>query len=234
MPRVLLLVAMACVLCACGGGQPSTEYFPLDPGLSWEYRVHERSPAVDREQRLGQRNLRPVTREGQRYARRLSSDGNEYWLQRGENALQRVGLRRAIDFEPRMDEEPRTVLQLPPVVGQWWEVESRPYILERVEPFRERFAQDESKRIGLQMKVAALDDVVEVPAGTFERCLRLEGSGSLHVLADARIGASEVPVTHIEWYAPGVGLVKLVRTESLDTPAIVGGQITMELVKFER
>jgi hypothetical protein len=73
-----------------------------------------------------------------------------------------------------------------------------------------------------------------VPAGRFEKCLRLEGTGLLHVLADARVGASEVPVTHTEWYAPGVGLVKLVRSETLDTQAIVGGTITMELTAFER
>ncbi|MGQ0529750.1 MAG: hypothetical protein ACT4PG_08075, partial [Panacagrimonas sp.] len=114
-----------------------------------------------------------------------------------------------------------------------WEVETRPYILERAVPFRERFSQDHSKRIVLRMQVASLDDVVEVPAGTFTRCLQLEGSGLLNVLADARIGASPVPVTHTEWYAPGVGLVKLERTEWLDTQQIVGGKISMELLRFD-
>lgn len=229
--RRILLLAAAALLCSCGRA-PSTEYFPLDPGLRWEYVVHEKNAVVDREQRLDMRNLDAVERDGQRYARRLASDGNEYWLSLTDTSVQRSGVRTAIDFEPRMDEEPRTVMQLPPTAGQWWEVDSRPYILERVTPFRERFSQDDSKRIRLNMRVAALDAVVEVPAGKFERCLRLEGTGVLNVLADARIGASEVPVTQTEWYAPGVGLVKLVRAETLNTESIVGGEVTMELLGF--
>ncbi len=232
MRPVWLLVASS-LLCSCGG-LPSPEYFPLDAGRSWEYALHEKNPAIDKVQRLNMRNLKPIDQDGQRYARRLASDGNEYWLTITDAAVQRAGVRRAIDFAPLMDEQPRTVMQLPPTLGQWWEIESRPYILERVAPFRERFSQDDSKRITLHMKVAAVDDVVEVPAGKFEHCLRLEGTGVLNVLADARIGASQVPVSHTEWYAPDVGLVKLIRNETLNTEAIVGGAITMELLGFER
>lgn len=228
------LALLACVLvCGCSGA-PAPEYFPLNPGLRWEYAVHEQNKLVDQVTPLSLRNLAPTVREGQRYARRLASDGNEYWLIQGDAAIQRAGVRTAIDFEPRMDAVRRTVLQLPPARGQWWSVETRPYILERAEPFRERFSLDESKRIELRMLVAATDDAVEVPAGRFEHCLRLEGTGLLNVLADARIGASAVPVTHTEWYAPGVGLVKLLRTETLDTLNIVGGTVTMELLNFER
>lgn len=226
-------VLVAATLLAACGGTPSPEYFPLNPGLRWEYALHEKNRLVDQVSLLSLRNLEAVTRDGQPYARRIASDGNEYWLSRSDTALLRVGQRTAIDFAPRMDAAPRTVMQLPPSLKQAWSVETRPYILERAEPFRERFSQDDSKRIELRMTVAALDDVVEVPAGKFERCLRLEGTGVLNVLADARIGASEVPVTHTEWYAPGVGLVKLVRTESLDTTQIVGGEVTMELLRFD-
>ena len=231
--RERLLAATATLLVACGG-TPAPEYFPLNPGLRWDYAIHEKSPVVDQVQPMTLRNLDTATRDDVRYARRLASDGNEYWLTTGDSAVLRAGTRTAIDFEPRMDESARIVMQLPPTVGQAWETETRPYILERIWPFRERFVQDESKKITLRMQVAALDDVVEVPAGKFERCLRIEGSGVLNVLADARIGASEVPVTHTEWYAPGVGLVKLLREEKLDTTQIVGGEIRMELLRFER
>lgn len=226
------LVLLACALVSACSGPPTPAYFPLNPGLRWEYEVHEHNRLVDQVTRISLRTLDPVTRDQQSYSRRLASDGNEYWLLASGTAVQRAGLRTAIDFEPRLDAAPRMVMQLPPAAGQWWEVETRPYILERAEPFRERFSRDESKRINLRMEVAALDEVVEVPAGKFEHCLRLEGSGLLNVLADARIGASEVPVTHTEWYAPGVGLVKLLRTEALDTQQIVGGTVEMQLLEF--
>lgn len=234
MIRPWCLVLATTLLAACGGDRASTPYFPLQPGARWDYEVHEQNKVGAASHTLSIRNLDPVRHEDHRYARRLASDGNEYWLSLEADVLTRVGVRSAIDAAPRMDDKPRTVMQLPPAAGQWWEVETRPYILERVEPFRERFSQDDSKRIALHMKVAALDETVEVPAGRFEKCLKLEGTGLLNVLADARIGASEVPITHTEWYAPGVGLVKLVRTEVLDTQAIVGGTITMELTDFAR
>lgn len=228
----LCLLLIASLIAACGA-PTSPEYFPLESGQRWEYRVHEKKRLVDRVDHLSLRNRSVQLHEGQPYMRRLASDGNDYWIALHDTSVQRAGLRTAIDFAPRMDATPRTVLQLPPAVGQSWEVETRPYILERAEPFRERFSQDHSKRIVLRMQVASLDDVVQVPAGTFTRCLQLEGSGLLNVLADARIGASPVPVTHTEWYAPGVGLVKLERTESLDTQQIVGGKVSMELLRFD-
>lgn len=232
LPGFPLWFAIAALALTACSGTPSPEYFPLEPGLRWEYAVHERNKVTDKIEHLRIRNLPPLTRGGQRYTRRLASDGNEYWLMATDTAVQRAGVRTAIDFEPRMDAAPRTVLLLPPALKQWWMFETRPYILERLEPFRERFSKDDSKRIELRMQVAALDDVVEVPAGRFEKCLRLQGEGLLHVLADARIGASEVPITHTEWYAPGMGLVKLERREVLDTEQVVGGEVTMELLSF--
>lgn len=230
--RLMLLLVLGTAVPGCTRVD-APDYFPLDPGLRWEYAKRESSRAGEQVERFEMRNLTPATRDGQRYLRRLASDGNEYWLQLRDERLERVGVRTAIDFEPRMDASARMVMPRVPAVGMAWDVETRPYVLERIEPFRERFSQDDSKRIQLRMQVMALDEVVEVPAGRFERCLRLEGSGLLNVLADARIGASPVPVTHTEWYAPGVGLIKLQRTETLDTQAIVGGSVTLELLRFE-
>ncbi len=232
--RVLLTPGLLLALAACGPDPAPDDYFPLDTGLRWDYLVHEQNRVTDSTRRLAMRNLGPAEREGRRYHRRLASDGNEYWLERVDDRLLRSGVRTAIDRQPRLQADPTTLLILPPTLGQWWELETRPYILERVEPFRERFSHDDSKRIELKMTVASLDAVVDVPAGRFENCLRLDGQGVLNVLADARIGASEVPVTQTEWYAPGVGLVMLERTEKLDTPQIVGGKVRMQLLSFER
>lgn len=231
--RVALPLVAAVVLAACSQRPSTDDFFPLQPGLRWNYEVHEHSAVTDARRELSIRNLGTETRADHRYTRRLASDGNEYWLEVVDGRLQRSGLRTAIDREPRLDITPLTVLKMPPEVGQAWEIETWPYILERIEPFRERFSQDRSKRVEMRMQVTALDAMVEVPAGRFENCLRLDGEAVLNVLADARIGASEVPITQTEWYAPGVGLVLLEREEKLDTLQIVGGKVRMQLLSFE-
>jgi len=50
--------------------------------------------------------------------------------------------------------------------------------------------------------------------------------------ADASAGYQEILINHSEWYAPGVGLVKLERDEPLDTSIMKGGKVTMVLSSF--
>lgn len=231
--RIHRLSMVAAVALAGCGGKPEPEYFPLNEGYRWEYRMQETNPLVDRRLPLTMENLGLRERDGRRYFLRRSSEGNEYWLV-AEHGVQRAGARSWIGGMPLPDAEPQTVLPERIELGQEWRIVTRPFILERAEPFRERFAQDESKNVELSMRIASVDDTVEVPAGRFTHCVRVEGQGRLFVLADARIGASEVPVTHTEWFAPGVGLIKLVRREDLNTTQIVGGEVSMELLRFER
>jgi len=229
---VLLGLILSLMLSACEKA-PDNPYFPLDAGYVWQYRMHEHNRLVDRTLPLSVENVGSRTRNGERYWVRRTSEGNEYWLQ-AKHGIERAATRTWLQTEPE-DEDPRQLVLPGSIVeGMEWDAKTRPYILERAEPFRERFTQDESKAISLRMRVAAVDDVVTVPAGRFEHCLRVEGQGRLYVLADARIGASEVIVTQTEWYAPGVGLVKLERSEPLSTQAIVGGEVSLELMSFER
>ncbi len=228
--RILLITVIA-LLAGCKR-HPQPEYFPLDAGAHWEYRLHEVNPLVDGKRALTMDNLGPRDREGRRYWLRRSSEGNEYWLS-ADGAVQRVAQRNWLAPDPTFDKSAQTVLPAKLEVGVEWDATTRPYILERAIPFRERFWGDESKSVELRMRLAALDDTVQTPAGRFDHCLRVEGQGLLYVLADARYAASEVPVTQTEWYAPGIGLVKLHRVEALRTEQIVGGEVTMELTRFE-
>lgn len=231
--RKAIMLFAACVLLAACSDKPQPNYFPLNEGYRWQYRINESNPLVNRRLPLSMENLGSRMRDGVRYWLRRSSEGNEYWLRIDGEGVQRSGSRSWLGGLPAL-EEAQTVLPSSLTIGAEWNAQTRPYILERAIPFRERFTQDDSKNIELRMRLASDDEVVEVPAGRFEHCLRVEGQGRLFVLADARIGASEVPITHTEWYAPGVGLVKLVRIEALKTEQIVGGEVTLELLRFER
>ena len=84
----------------------------------------------------------------------------------------------------------------------------------------------------MSYRVASRDETVIVPAGKFEHCLLVEGDAKLTMFADPMTGYTDVPITTREWYAPGVGLVKLERTEPLDSSVFKGGSYVFELVGF--
>jgi hypothetical protein len=229
--RKLALLATVAALSACSRGE-SPIYFPLGGDQHWEYRYHETNPLVDNEQRFDIDNAGSKPRNDQRHYLRRNENGTEYWLKIDGGDVLRVATRTAVEEEPTTDETPLKVMPVKPAVGDSWTILSQPFILERAEPFRERFTHDESKRFELHQKVVSLDEEVTVPAGTFRHCLKIEGEALIHVLADPRLGGSEVPIRQTEWYAPGVGLIKLHRIEELGTAQIVGGEVLMELVDY--
>jgi hypothetical protein len=90
------------------------------------------------------------------------------------------------------------------------------------------------KSFVMSYRIAAEDETVVVPAGKFEHCLLVEGMATLTLFADPLTGYQDVSIKTREWYAPGVGLVKLERTEPLDTRVYKGGSYLFELVSTER
>lgn len=72
----------------------------------------------------------------------------------------------------------------------------------------------------LRAKIIGLEDIT-VPAGTFEKCVRIDSE--YDYFAHGRVGRA----TDSIWYAPGVGLVKMVWKDDFSTG-------TEELEKFEQ
>ena len=81
--------------------------------------------------------------------------------------------------------------------------------------------------------VEAMDETVAVPAGTFKSCARVAGNGNFTLYVDAVQGFRDVPIVNREWYCKGVGLVKVERSETLQSPYYSSGQIKMELADFK-
>lgn len=233
LPTLSAALATAGLLLAGCGKTSSPTYFPLENGRHWTYELSEANPLGSRTERVEMRNAGSRERNGETYYLRRSTVGTEYWLKLDDRNIVRTGLRTAVEFEPRDDTLPHTVIPIEPKLGDTWENASQPFILERATPFRERFLHHDSVRFTLLMKVTSVSEDVTVPAGTFKNCLKVEGDAAINVLADPRIGASEVIVHHTEWYAPGVGLIKLERKEPLETTQIVGGEVTMELLDYQ-
>ena len=232
MRALLPCLVTAGLLAGCSGEPPDPDsYFPLEPGLRWTYRVTTTVAGASRESRFSEHNAPPENVKGLEHAVRVTSDGTRYYLlETGEGVL-RAAKRTLVESTPRFDEPPRWVLKRPLTPGSTWDHETHPYVLRRLHPYEESLTG--SLRFRMAYEITAVDETVEVPAGRFEHCLRVDGDARLTLYADGRTGYQDIEIDTAEWYAPGVGLVKLVREEPLAGEVFAGGRVVFELERFE-
>ena len=89
-----------------------------------------------------------------------------------------------------------------------------------------------STRFPMHYQIASLNDTVTVPAGVFRDCIKVTGEATLAMYVDPRSGTHEIPITTTEWYAAGVGLVRLERHEPLSTSQFTGGKVVLVLTAY--
>lgn len=231
--RRLSILCCLSLLQACD--KPATDdYFPLNQGLSWEYQLTIEHPERLETKALSIESAGETTFKNQTVSVRQTSDGTDYYLARQADGIYRVAKRTLVESKPQPDAIPRMVLPLPiaQAKGKTWSAISQPYLIERVFEGMDVMTAD-SLQFPMTYSVLSLDETVELPAGKFSHCVLVEGQTDLSLYADARTGHSTVPITTREWYAPGVGLVKLEREEPLNTEVYKGGKMVMELLQFE-
>lgn len=233
MGRLTLILFCLSVLAACDK-PASDDYFPLHQGLRWEYELSIEHPERLDSKSLVIETLGQVSLKEETVSIRATSDGTDYYLAQRADGIYRVAKRSLVESEPRLDASPRMVLPLPiaQAKGKTWSTISQPYLIERVYEGMDVMTAD-MLQFPMTYSVLSLDETVEVSAGSFSHCILVEGQTDLSLYADARTGNTTVPITTREWYAPGVGLVKLEREEPLNTDVYKGGKITMELMRFE-
>lgn len=231
--RRLSILCCLSLLQACD--KPATDdYFPLNQGLRWEYQLTIEHPERLETKALSIESAGETTFKNQTVSIRQTSDGTDYYLARQADGIYRVAKRTLVESKPQPDAIPRMVLPLPiaQAKGKTWSAISQPYLIERVFEGMDVMTAD-SLQFPMTYSVLSLDETVELPAGKFSHCVLVEGQTDLSLYADARTGHSIVPITTREWYAPGVGLVKLEREEPLNTEVYKGGKMVMELLQFE-
>lgn len=225
------------LLSACSEKPQGDEHFPLQKGLSWTYIVSTTYPDSIDQSRLTIENLGKQKFDDKSYFVRRTSSGIDYYLNFDELGVYREGLRTLVELKPRLDRDRRYVIKYPLVLGTNWSEITRPLILMRVFPYKKRAG--DGTQLPLSYQIESLSETVEVPAGVFENCIKVVGTGIFEVYTDGVNGYSEIPISVEEWYAPGVGLVKQIRHEMdgetisiTDTPVFVGGNTSLVLEKF--
>ena len=214
----------------------NTDYFPLDKGLSWEYRYETAltggTPTVKTlkidnlgEQKLGDKKFKV----------RRTSNGTDYYFKQDESGIYRNAKRTIVETKAAFDASPRLVLPLPTPKkpGKSWSVITQSYTLHRVLPHYEPPFEN-TAHFYMTYSVVGVDREITVPAGVFKNCLLIEGQAQVDQHAGSNQGKGEIEITTREWYAPGTGLVKMERIEPLDGDVFKGGKIVMELLKVSR
>jgi hypothetical protein len=231
--RCVGAIALAAMLASCSGdsGPP---LFPLGPGWVWTYRVTTAlENNTDSRESLTLRTLAHEVLDGQRAFRRRSDTGADYWLRVDESGIYRVASKSDVDPGPLRDPAPRYVLKMPISVGTQWQASSTAYVLQRRSDFP-REIRHTHPNVPMTYSIDATGEAVATPAGKFDGCVRVRGHGVVHIYADAVVGWRDMPLTTLEWYCPGVGLVKLERDEPARSTYLLGGHVTMELLRWQR
>lgn len=229
----LAALVLAAALAGCSSGSRTPELFPLDAGLTWRYRVTtELSDGTRSVDRLDVENLGPSKfPDGMDALQRRNSLGNHYWFVSDNAGIYRVAARSEIEDRPRWDEDSprRFVIKAPVKPGTSWQIRTLPFLLKKSFEWPNELRH--GKPIVMSMEIEAVDAKVEVPAGRYENCVLVVGRHAMKLYSDPVAGWSDVPVEQREWFCPGVGLAKLVRSEKVKSKFYVGGETVYELEK---
>jgi hypothetical protein len=228
------ILAITSVLLSSCSSEATPALFPLAPGWVWTYRVTtalDGSPDV--RESLTLRTLAQEVLDGQRAFRRRSDSGVDYWLRVDDSGIYRVASKNDLESQPARDAAPRYVLKMPIAIGTQWQASSTAYLLQRKSDFP-REIRHSHPNVPMTYTIEALGESVATPAGRFDACVRVRGQGVVPLYADAIVGWRDMPLTTLEWYCPGVGLVKLERDEPARATYLVGGHLTMELLQWRR
>jgi len=213
---------------------PSESYFPLEAGHRWTYRVSSEweNGTFEREQfTLSNEGSDRLERSGSTW-RRHSDSGLDYWLKSDETGIYRVAAKTDLEEDPRSDAAPRYVLKLPLAVGSSWRADTTAYLLRRRQEFPPEIRHSHPA-IPMTYTLEALGQKVKTQAGEFTDCLRVKGVAGLRLFADPVNGWKDMPLTTLEWYCKGVGLVRVERSEPANSTFLMGGTQTLELVSWQ-
>lgn len=232
MPAWALLVALVAHLTGCA--DDGSDYYPLEAGRWWQYETTTTILEETSRQKFVVSNVGTATVGGRDIAAQRVQARHLRYYERRPDGIFRVGKRSPSAPTLTPDDPP---LMIVPAAGTGPDAE--PFAiasgLRLIES--KTFARTDQLRprrlpVALTGRVVARDATVTVPAGTFDGCLVIEATGERFVPADRGNTTARVEVRQREWFAPGVGLVRVERIERSDSPFLKGGRYLRELERY--
>ena len=221
----LLWVCALVLLLVSACSRPDTSYFPTAPGTEWTYDIRRIVPEFNEPiiQKSIVRNLPARTVDGVTYYPKAYANGSIRHFTRSADGISRSSPGH---------EGTAPVIAYPLNVGAEWSTGSRLYLFDL--PKRLEGAWDRlSSNLELDYTITSLDDPVDVPAGYFPRCLRIDAVGFLALPSRLMLGIRIIKVEQTQWYAPGVGLIRMTRREYA-IPNLYPSEYTQALTSFKR
>jgi hypothetical protein len=123
---------------------------------------------------------------------------------------------------PKVHSVPEYYLKEPLNPGARWRVESKTSLLK---------VQD---TISLEYKILSLSEAITVPAGTFNNCIKIKAYGHKTKYAFTLNRQVQIKAERHIWYAPGVGIVKLIYRQDGETLQFGSGSVEMRLISYEK
>ena len=222
------------LLVSAGGcGNREADYFPLEGGRSWEYQVTVKILDETTRSKRIVRSIGIVDFEGLQVSVFEHPGGIRDYYAHTESGIKRIGTARGVDGRVKRDPDNHFVLPEPLKPGSSWFLTSQLGLIESVyfdagESIRARHSS-----VVLHYRIAGTDEDVTVAAGHFSGCVRVEATGELNLRVNRGLNFGHVYVTHTDWYAPGVGLVKSHRIETSDSPYLKPGEYLLELERVQ-
>ena len=226
-PLKLLVFLSAFFLSACDESRDSL--FPLDDGLRWTYDVTLESQAATTVTQRSVEIAGRKTLDGMEYTIRRWDDGVDYYVAETQKGFFRAGTRTFLKVIERLDTEPRYMLKAPFEAQTAWTESINSHLMYRSGPISP--VGEKASLITMHYAIETTDAEVTVPFGKFSNVVLVVGNAIVDSTTSGQRTA--VPVTTREWFAPGVGLVKMERHEHAKSADQQGGHFTLELKSFE-
>ncbi len=222
-----------CLLfCLSGCMDKAPSYFPLETGFSWQYKAVMATMDTTVKYKHILENMPKKSIAGEAAYIQQTLSGDEYVYGEDESGVFQLGYIRGGDAERMFVPKKRYVFHYPLTPGSSWQGRVTTMALRNSGPRGVVITED----VPVQVKLTAINDKVRVAAGTFRHCLRIERTGET-IIPEGKyqyIQKTKLTVKDTEWYAPGVGLVKSVRTETTQSRLLDHGEYRMELYSFSR
>lgn len=230
---LIACLAGAALLCLVACAREEADYFPSRAGLTWVYAVHTKNRREQSHHRHLVMSLAPARLDDRRtLLRRRRHDGSVAAYVIRHNGIFHVGptFRGA---RSELKGAGQRVLGFPLRVGTAWErnVETGLVPQSGCGVCTTTGSIEEISR--LRYRIVDVSAVADVPAGVFENCIKVRGTGRVEANANnSGMEPVEIRIDAREWYAPDVGLVKMIWHERPDDPLFSEGRSLMELDAF--